>query len=58
MRRIDWADEEAERLYDMVRDEVEDQKVIDAIATALREAAGVNWPPNIEGVPRERLGRD
>lgn len=39
MRRKDGADNEAERLFDMVRDAKPDQEVIDAIATALRKAA-------------------
>jgi hypothetical protein len=41
MRRTDRADREAERLFDMVRDCVDDQKVIDAISDSLRKAAGV-----------------
>jgi len=38
MRKIDWADREAERLFDMVRDAKPDQEVVDAIAAALRAA--------------------
>ena len=39
MRRKDEADKIAERLFDMVRDAVDDQKVIDAIAAEIRKAA-------------------
>ncbi len=40
-RRVDWADREAERLFDLVRDGVErdDRKIVDAIADSLRHAA-------------------
>lgn len=44
MRRSDWADAEANRLYDLVRDAVDDDKVIEAIADALRKAAKVEKP--------------
>ncbi len=47
MRRSDWADAEANRLYDMVRDAVDDDRVIDAIALALRKAAGVETPKTL-----------
>ena len=39
MKRRDEADEIAERLFDMVRDAVDDQKVIDAIAAEIRKTA-------------------
>jgi hypothetical protein len=44
MRRRDWADNEADRLVDMVRDGVDDEKVTEAIALALRKAAGIETP--------------
>lgn len=37
--RLDWADEEAERLFDMVRDARADDDIINAIAVALRKAS-------------------
>ena len=39
MPKMDWADNEANRLFDMVRDAEPDEDVISAIAEALREAA-------------------
>lgn len=39
MRKKDEADEIAERLFDMVRDQKDDQDVIYAIAAELRNAA-------------------
>lgn len=39
IRRRDEADEIAEGLFDLVRDAADDQKVIDAIAAAIRKAA-------------------
>lgn len=47
MRRSDWADAEANRLFDMVRDADDDDKVIEAIALALRKAAKVETPPTL-----------
>ena len=47
MRRSDWADAEANRLYDMVRDAESDEKVTEAIALALRKAAGIETPPQL-----------
>jgi hypothetical protein len=44
MRRRDWADDEAEGLYEMVREGEDDEEVIEAIALALRKAAGVETP--------------
>lgn len=38
MRRKDWADWLAEELFDRVRNAEPDEKVIDAIAKALRDA--------------------
>lgn len=38
MRKRDWADDEAERLFDMVRDGADDADVTEAIAAALRIA--------------------
>jgi len=51
MRRRDEYDDEADRLYDMIRNGEDDQKVTDAIALALRKAAGVETPPSL---PRKR----
>lgn len=39
MRRKDWADDEAARLFDMVRDAVDDYRITDEIAKSLRKAA-------------------
>lgn len=39
MHRRDEADDIAESLFDMVRDSVDDQKVIEAIAAEIRKAA-------------------
>ena len=39
MRRKDWADDEAERLFDLVRDAVDDDLVIGEIGKSLRKAA-------------------
>jgi hypothetical protein len=39
MRRTDWADEEARRLFEMVRNIEDDEKIIYAVAGALRRAA-------------------
>lgn len=36
-REVDWADEKAEELFELVRNAEDDQKVIDAIAQALRD---------------------
>lgn len=49
MRAKDEADETAEKLFNMVRDEKPDQEVTDAIAEALR-TAGPIWT---FGVPAE-----
>lgn len=38
MRKKDWADEEADRLFDLVRDAESDESVTDAIAASLRLA--------------------
>lgn len=38
MRKLDWADKQAETLYDGVRDALKDEVVIDAIADRLRDA--------------------
>jgi len=38
-RRTDWADHEANRLFDMVRDGESDDEVIHAIGKSLRRAA-------------------
>lgn len=37
-RQKDWADDEAERLYDLVRSGTNDDEVIDQIGRALRHA--------------------
>lgn len=47
MRRRDWADDESERLYDLARDGADDEKVVEAIADALRKAAGTEKPPHL-----------
>ena len=39
MRKMDWADFRAAELFGMVRDEDPDEKVIEAISDALREAS-------------------
>lgn len=57
MRRRDWADDEADHLYEMVRDGADDEKVIDAIASALREAAGIETPQRIDRVIAERTSK-
>ncbi len=38
MRKRDWADDEADKLFDLVRDEVPDDEVTRRIADALRAA--------------------
>lgn len=47
MRRSDWADAEANRLYDLVRDDRDPEYVVDMIALALRNAANVETPPTL-----------
>lgn len=44
MRRRDEYDDEADRLYNMVRDGEDDERVTSEIALALRKAAGVETP--------------
>lgn len=44
MRRRDQYDDEAEALYDLVLNAEDDGVVIEAIAQALRKAAGVKKP--------------
>lgn len=39
MRRKDWADDEAERLFDLVRGAIDDNSVIEEISKSLRKAA-------------------
>lgn len=39
MRKKDWADAEAERLFELVRDGADDDRVIDEIAVSLRRAS-------------------
>lgn len=47
MRRLDFADDEAERLMDLVRNGMGDYELTDAIADALRAAKGVSRPPSV-----------
>lgn len=47
MRRRDQYDDAAESLYDLVRDDEDEGVVIEAIADALRNAAGVKKPKTL-----------
>lgn len=49
MRRKDWADDEAERLYDMVRDDEDDDHVTAEIAKSLRKAAQTHHDEPVTG---------
>jgi hypothetical protein len=46
MRRKDWADDEAERLFDLVRDAIDDELIVEEISKSLRKAA-----KDFKGVP-------
>lgn len=39
MRRRDWADDEAERLFDLVRDAIDEEAIVGEIGMSLRKAA-------------------
>lgn len=50
MRRIDWADREAERLFDLVRECVhDDETIIEEIGKSLRKAAKTHLEEPVTG---------
>ena len=51
LRKIDWADNEAYHLFDMVRASASDEAVVAAIAAALRLAESRGHACGITGAP-------